>query len=247
MCLPIKYINVFLWNKWVWVQILIHVGRDNHRTILSPQQESIHGDVFLLKSLRPSDTYNSMAHCNTAISPVCYQWRYCNLALSRWIMCQRTGSSLVQVKACHLFGKKSITWINTESLTYYSNFNEIGIKAYEYLFMKIHLKVLSAIFFIIFTRSQCVDIIISSPPSAAYMHQWIGSALVQIMACPLFGTKPLSKPMLFFIINWTLKNILQWNFNQNKLFFHENASENIIYKMAAILSRRRWVNLDFSL
>ena len=28
------------------------------------------------------------------------------------------------------------------------------------------------------------------------MCQWIGSTLVQIMACRLFGTKPLSKPML---------------------------------------------------
>ena len=36
----------------------------------------------------------------------------------------------------------------------------------------------------------------SSPPSAAYMHQWIRSALVKIKACRLFGTKPLSKPML---------------------------------------------------
>ena len=36
----------------------------------------------------------------------------------------------------------------------------------------------------------------SSPPSAANIRQWIGSALVQIMACCLFGTKPLSKPML---------------------------------------------------
>ena len=35
-----------------------------------------------------------------------------------------------------------------------------------------------------------------SPSSAAYMRQWIGSALVQIMACRLFGAKPLSKPML---------------------------------------------------
>ena len=32
--------------------------------------------------------------------------------------------------------------------------------------------------------------------SAAYMRQWIGSALAQIMACRLFGTKALSKPML---------------------------------------------------
>ena len=36
----------------------------------------------------------------------------------------------------------------------------------------------------------------SSPPSAAYMRQWTGSTLVQIMASCLFGAKPLSKPML---------------------------------------------------
>ena len=36
----------------------------------------------------------------------------------------------------------------------------------------------------------------SSPLSAAYMRQWIGSALVQIMACRLFGAQPLSKQML---------------------------------------------------
>ena len=35
-------------------------------------------------------------------------------------------------------------------------------------------------------------------PSAAYMRQWIESALVQIMACRLFGTKLLSKPMLVY-------------------------------------------------
>ena len=40
------------------------------------------------------------------------------------------------------------------------------------------------------------ELINSSPASAAYMRQWTGSALVQIMACRLFGTKPLSEPML---------------------------------------------------
>ena len=40
----------------------------------------------------------------------------------------------------------------------------------------------------------------SSPPSTAYMRQWIESALVQIMACRLFGAKLLSKPMLFLSI-----------------------------------------------
>ena len=83
---------------------------------------------------------------------------------------------------------------------------------------------------------------LAHPPSAAYMRQWIRWALVQMMACHLFGAKLLSKPMLV-VINWTLKNKLQWNFDQNaKLFIHENASENNICKMAAILSRGRWVN-----
>ena len=40
----------------------------------------------------------------------------------------------------------------------------------------------------------------SSPPPPLvpyiYMRQWIGSELVQIMACRLLGAKPLSKPML---------------------------------------------------
>ena len=38
----------------------------------------------------------------------------------------------------------------------------------------------------------------SSPPSAAYMCQWIGSSLVQVMACRLFSTKLLPKPMLAY-------------------------------------------------
>ena len=39
-------------------------------------------------------------------------------------------------------------------------------------------------------------IVNSSPPSATYMRQWIREALVQIMACRLFGANPLSEPML---------------------------------------------------
>ena len=49
-----------------------------------------------------------------------------------------------------------------------------------------------------------------SPPSATFMRHWIRSALVQVMACRLFGTKPLSKSIE---PNW---NKPQWNFNQNK-------------------------------
>ena len=38
----------------------------------------------------------------------------------------------------------------------------------------------------------------SSPPCATYMLQSFRSALVQIMACRLFGAKPLFKPMLCY-------------------------------------------------
>ena len=38
----------------------------------------------------------------------------------------------------------------------------------------------------------------SSPPTAAYTRQWNGSALVQAMACRLFGAKPLPEPMLVY-------------------------------------------------
>ena len=66
------------------------------------------------------------------------------------------------------------------------------------------------------------------------------------MACRLFGTKPL---IIWTIAGWvigncTLRNKLRWNFKQNtNIFIHKNAYENIICKMAAILSGGRWVNL----
>ena len=45
----------------------------------------------------------------------------------------------------------------------------------------------------------------------------------------------------YVVVNWTLRNKHQWNFNQIiKLFIHENASENIVCKMAAIFPRGRW-------
>ena len=60
----------------------------------------------------------------------------------------------------------------------------------------------------------------SSPPNAAHMRQWIASALVQIMACRLFGAKPLSKPMLGYCQIWTLMDNIQWNIKSIKKYFH---------------------------
>ena len=61
------------------------------------------------------------------------------------------------------------------------------------------------------------------------------------------GLSPISAPSHYLnqywvIINWTLGNTFQWNFNQNtRLFIHENEPENIVCEMAAILSKERWV------
>ena len=84
----------------------------------------------------------------------------------------------------------------------------------------------------------------SAPPNAAYMHQWIGSALVRILVCRLFGAKPLSKPMLCYC-QLVLSNKFQWIFKQNtKLFTHENVSESVDCEF--FLSRRIWVNFYYS-
>ena len=88
-------------------------------------------------------------------------------------------------------------------------------------------------------------IVNSSLRGDAYMRQWFGSALVQIMAYRLFCDNPLSKPMLSYC-HWTLTNKRQWSLNHNtKRFIHENAHENIVCEMAAILSRGRRVNLQW--
>ena len=48
------------------------------------------------------------------------------------------------------------------------------------------------------------------------------------------------------IVNWSLRNKLQWNCNQNStIFIQENVFENTVCEMTAILSRWRWVILSF--
>ena len=45
------------------------------------------------------------------------------------------------------------------------------------------------------------------------------------------------------IVNWTSPNKLQWNVNRNSyIFIPENPFQNVVWKMAAILSRPQCVN-----
>ena len=74
------------------------------------------------------------------------------------------------------------------------------------------------------------------------MRQWIRSALVQIIWLVAHSVPSRYLNQCCVIVDWALRNKLQWNYNQNtKLVIHENASENVC-EMTAILSRGRWVN-----
>ena len=71
------------------------------------------------------------------------------------------------------------------------------------------------------------------------MCQWIRSALVQIMACQWFDTKPLSKPALHYcqLVPYEQTFILFkiQNFSFKKMHLKMSA------EMPVIMSRRRWV------
>ena len=83
----------------------------------------------------------------------------------------------------------------------------------------------------------------TSPPSTTYMHQWTESALVQVMACRLFGTKPLPKTNAGLLsigllgINFSEIQIEILSFSFKKMYLKLSSAN-----MAAVLSRRRWVN-----
>ena len=73
--------------------------------------------------------------------------------------------------------------------------------------------------------------------------QIFGYLLVQMMVVTYLEPSHYLNPSWVFV-NLTLRNKLQWNPNQNtKLFIRENASENIICKMATILCREKLVKL----
>ena len=78
--------------------------------------------------------------------------------------------------------------------------------------------------------------------SNAYMDQWTNHHWFRqwriIWLAPSYCLN-----QCWNIVNWILKNKLQWNFNRNScIFIQENAFENAISKMMAILSQPQCVN-----
>ena len=92
-----------------------------------------------------------------------------------------------------------------------------------------------------FTRAISFN---ASPSSAAFMRQWIGSSLVQIMACRLLGSMPLYEPMLeYYGDPWEL----QWKLNRNLyILIYKNAFEIVVWKTTTILSRAQCATIMHS-
>ena len=73
-------------------------------------------------------------------------------------------------------------------------------------------------------------------PSNAYMRRWTNHHWFWwwLVACPAQNHY---LNQFWNIVNWTLRNKLQWNFNRNSnIFIQENALENVVCGMASILS-----------
>ena len=73
-------------------------------------------------------------------------------------------------------------------------------------------------------------------PSASYMCQWTGSASVQVMACRLFGAKPLPVPMVAYC------QLDSWKYRNSIIFIEGNAFEIVVDQNGGHFVQGRWVD-----
>ena len=76
--------------------------------------------------------------------------------------------------------------------------------------------------------SLCHSVVNSSSPCAAYIHQWSGSTLVQVLACRLYGAKPLPEPMLAYCQLDSWEQISVKFESEFYYFIQENAFEIVV-------------------
>ena len=85
-------------------------------------------------------------------------------------------------------------------------------------------------------KTSCLKVFNSLRPSDAYMHQqtnhhWFKKWLAAWLAPSHYQNQ------CWDIVNWNLRNKFQWNHKQNSnIFIQENAFENVVWKMTAMLS-----------
>ena len=117
-----------------------------------------------------------------------------------------TVSSGQTVSFIHPCPTQATLWLKwtAANLTYPTALHEITLLYYLHAIRPIH-GFDALCFFVVILNSFLWDPcelftlfvrVNSSPPGATYIRQWTGTALVHVMACRLFGAKPLSEPML---------------------------------------------------
>ena len=94
---------------------------------------------------------------------------------------------------------------------------------------------------VLFEWSSAYGLVNSFRPSATCTRRQTRTSLVQILACRLFGAKPLSEPVLEYCEFDPWEQTSVKFYSKFKNFIEENAFENVVCKMAAILFRGRWV------
>ena len=83
------------------------------------------------------------------------------------------------------------------------------------------------------------------------IHSLRPNACVRVSNLTIIGLSPgqhqaIYQNQYWSIVNWTLRNKHQWNFDWNSyIFIQENACETVIWKMATIWSQPRCVKLSF--
>ena len=93
-------------------------------------------------------------------------------------------------------------------------------------------------------RRQLIAIICSDNSLSPGQHQaifWTHKNIERHTADTILSwpnPKTMDNSPWWNIVNWTIRNQLQWNPNRNSyIFIEENAFENVVWKMVAILSR----------
>ena len=108
------------------------------------------------------------------------------------------NSIMQQISTGFFPGLKDNGLLNTLGLKQFENGHQFAGDIFTCIFFKgndcnfIKLSLLLGVWWTIVTFGS----VNSLRPSDAYMRRWTGSSLLQIMACRLFGAKPLSEPML---------------------------------------------------
>ena len=162
------------------------------------------------------------------------------LFIARWYPCYSKTNHIIIISVYGYIYQKLITSMH---MIHATNFRYIHLFLDQWktnrTFISMHLLTESLIINCGSYTWMISDYVNSSPPSAAYMRQWTGSALAQIMAWRLYGAKPLSESMLAYCQSHPKQHV-QWNFIWHlNIFIQENAFEHVVCEMVAILSRGR--------